>query len=75
MSEQKHIIEIVPPAYEQVREQMHFLNFRCPVCHGQGSHTEQIGHDDYKTEPCDYCDGTGKVRAEVTVIWKADYGC
>ena len=49
MSTQKHIIEVTPPKYEQVRETMEFRNYN-------------------------YCEGTGKVMAEVTIKWRADYG-
>lgn len=74
MSTQKHVIEIIPPEYEQVRETMEFRNYVCPVCHGQGGFTEETGHNEYRTKTCDYCDGTGKVKAEVTIKWRADYG-
>lgn len=74
MSTQKYIIEIEPPTYQQVRETMEFRNYRCPVCNGQGGFTEEVSHDHYQTKNCDYCEGTGKVKAEVTVNWRADYG-
>ena len=53
MSTQKYIIEIEPPTYQQVRETMEFRNYRCPVCNGRGGFTEQVGHDESKTIPCD----------------------
>lgn len=74
MSEQKQIITIAPPKYEQIREQMLFRNYTCPVCHGQGGFSEQVGRDDYRTKTCDYCDGTGRVKAEVEIHWRPDYG-
>lgn len=73
MSTQKYIIEIEPPTYQQVRETMEFRNYRCPVCNGRGGFTEQVGHDESKTIPCDYCDGTGNVKAVVEIKWRADY--
>ena len=74
MSVQKYIIEIEPPKYQEVSERKTCRNFICPVCNGRGGFTEQIGKDDYKTTTCDYCDGTGRVKAEVTIKWGADYG-
>lgn len=74
MSTQKHIIEVTPPKYEQVHERMEFRNYTCPVCNGRGGFTEEVGHDHYQTKTCDYCEGTGKVKAEVTIKWRADYG-
>lgn len=74
MSIQKHIIEVTPPKYEQVHERMEFRNYRCPVCNGEGASIEPDGHNHTKRIPCNYCDGTGKVRAEVTIKWRADYG-
>ncbi len=73
MSKQQHIITVSPPAYQQVHEQMAFSNYVCPVCHGKGSFTEQTGREEWKTTICDYCDGTGKVKAEVDIRWKPDY--
>ena len=74
MSEQKHIIEIIPPKYEQVHEHFEFRNYLCPVCHGQGGFREQTGHDSYRNTTCDYCDGTGRVKANIQIKWEADYG-
>ena len=74
MSTQKHIIEVTPPKYEQVHERMEFRNYTCPVCNGRGGFTEEVGHDQYQTKTCDYCEGTGKVMAEVTIKWRVDYG-
>ena len=74
MSTQKHIIEIGPPKYQEINERMTFRNFTCPVCGGQGGFSERVGHDAYRATACDYCDGTGRVKAEVLIKWGADYG-
>lgn len=74
MSTPKYIIEVTPPKYEQVRETMEFRNYTCPACNGRGGFTEEVGHDQYQTKTCNYCEGTGKVKAEVTIKWRADYG-
>ena len=74
MSEYKQVVEIAPPRYQEVRERTVFGGYRCPVCDGRGGFSEQTGRDEYKTTPCDYCDGTGHVKAEVTIKWRPDYG-
>ena len=73
MSECKHIIEITPPKYQEISERKIFRGYKCPVCGGRGGFSEQVGHDEYKTTTCDYCDGTGRVKAEVEIRWRADY--
>lgn len=73
MSVQKSILIIEPPLHQEVREVKHFKDYTCPVCNGQGGFPEQTGPDQYKTNPCDYCCGAGKVNAEVTVNWKPVY--
>lgn len=73
MSAQKHVIEVSPPEYQQVRERYEFHNYKCPVCNGQGHFLpEQVGHDEWRTPVCDYCEGTGKVKAKVKIEWSAD---
>lgn len=73
MSKQRNIIEITPPEYQQVRENMFFRNYTCPVCNGKGSFTEQTGYNEWESTVCDYCDGTGKVKAVVNIKWQPDY--
>lgn len=74
MSRNKQIIEIAPPDYECIRENFVVSGYPCPVCHGQGGFSEQTGHNTYQTSTCDYCDGTGKVKAKVQIEWRPDYG-
>lgn len=73
MSTQKHIIEIAPLEYRTEHERITFRNFTCPLCNGRGGYTVYEGRD-RNVEPCDLCDGTGKLRAEVLIHWKPDYG-
>ena len=48
--------------------------YRCPVCKGQGGISEQVGFNQFKETKCDYCQGTGKVKAEIQINWKPDHG-
>ena len=70
MSIQKHRIEIAPVSYKRNQEQMIFENYECPVCHGNGGYREETRHDNYKWNECDYCEGAGKIKAEVTIKWR-----
>ena len=72
MSKHKNIIEVIPPQFETVRELITLNGYTCPVCNGQGGFTEQTGRDVYNTEQCDYCQGAGRVKAEVLISWKPD---
>lgn len=74
MSTQKRIIEVIPPLYQKVWEKMTLNDYRCPLCGGQGGRSEQIGFNKYEETKCDYCDGTGKVKAEIQIDWKPDHG-
>ena len=62
MSEMKHILEINPDSYGARTETRYAGGFR-----------DTAGHNTRTFIPCDLCDGTGKVRATVTVEWEADY--
>ncbi|MDD4116494.1 MAG: hypothetical protein PHG27_13070 [Massilibacteroides sp.] len=74
MSNQKHVIEIVPPEYQQIREEYEFVNYQCPVCNGQGHFLPcQVGHDEWETTECDYCGGSGRVKAKIEIKWSPDY--
>lgn len=72
MSEQIHIMKIVPPGSEKIWENLEFRNYRCPVCSGEGGFTEETGYNEYKTTECDYCQGVGKVKARVRINWVPD---
>lgn len=73
MSKQAHTIEVCPPRYQEIREQMVFRNYRCPKCNGRRGFTEQTGFNEHTTKECDYREGTGKVKAEVQINWKPDF--
>jgi hypothetical protein len=73
MSRLKAIVEVTPERHEQVCYKETVSGFRCPVCNGNEGFSHQIGHEEWEWEPCDYCDATGKVKAEVSVEWGPDY--
>lgn len=73
MSQAKHVMEITPPSYGIREERETLRGYRCPVCNGEGGFTCETGRDEYETKPCDYCDGTGRVKATVVVSWWPDY--
>jgi hypothetical protein len=73
MSKVKAIIEVTPETHQQVYYRETVSGFRCPVCNGKGGHTHQTGYDEWEGIHCDYCDATGKVKAEVSVEWGPDY--
>ncbi|MCD8263173.1 MAG: hypothetical protein LUD02_02640 [Tannerellaceae bacterium] len=69
---QKYSIEIFPPLYQQVRENYIVDGFVCPVCNGQGKFREQTGFEEFYNECCDYCQGAGRLKAEIQIEWKGD---
>lgn len=74
MSTPKHVLEVTPPEHQQIRETYKFYNYKCPVCNGQGHFmSEQVGYDEFVSPECDYCEGTGKVKAEVEIKWSPDF--
>jgi len=73
MSKQHHIVDIVPPEYGDAIETMVFSNFTCPVCHGTKQFLDQTGRNEYQRRTCIFCDGTGKVKAKISVAWSPDY--
>lgn len=73
MSDMKHILEISPDRYGTRTETRYASGFTCPRCSGQGGFRDTTGHGERTFIPCDLCDGTGKVRAVITVEWEADY--
>lgn len=74
MSKQKHIIEVTPPEYQQIRENYVFQNYKCPVCNGRGHFSpHQVGYDKWVKTLCDYCEATGKVKANVEIKWCPDF--
>ena len=73
MSEMKHILEISPDRYGTRTETRYASGFNCPRCSGQGSFWDTTGHNQPTFTTCNHCDGTGKIRAIISVEWEADY--
>lgn len=74
MSKQQPVLFIQPPFFskEQPVEQLVFNGFKCSYCQGNGWFW---GLDDFgeriKRE-CPVCKGSKRLKAVVTVSWKAD---
>lgn len=73
MSELKHMLDVSPDKYGTRVETKHVRGVTCPRCNGRGGFTEEVAYNKSVTIPCDLCDGTGKIKAEVVVEWNADY--
>jgi hypothetical protein len=70
MSEKQQILVINPPDYRQEEGSFRFTDFNCVVCSGRGHFTQvQTGYDQYEQKECDFCGGSGKLEALVTVRW------
>lgn len=72
MSVKKHILEINPSKYLFKKEEFVIRDFACPKCHGSGEFVDIIMRNDIRTNICDFCGGSGSVKADVTVSWKPD---
>ena len=69
----KHTLDITPPANKRLVEKKAVRNLECPTCHGTGGFKDGRGHNDDHYTECAQCDGTGKVKAIITVEWAPDY--
>ena len=73
MSEMKHTLEIKPDPHGARTETSYAYGFLCHRCSGQGGFPDETGHNKRAFIPCDLCDGTGKVKAVITIEWTPDY--
>lgn len=69
----KYILEIKPDLHGERTETRYVNGFNCPRCGRQGGFLNDTGHNQRSFIPCDLCEGTGKVKAMITVEWNADY--
>jgi DNA-directed RNA polymerase subunit RPC12/RpoP len=69
MSGRAIIIEIIPPAHDNI-EQVVERGLQCPCC-SRGKIVEW-GIKENRVIDCSRCGGTGLLRARVTVEWEAD---
>ncbi|HCC51462.1 MAG TPA: hypothetical protein DEQ30_04900 [Porphyromonadaceae bacterium] len=73
MSTQKQSVEIQPKK-DFNKEKFFVYNVQCPACNGKGSHTGYTpGKKDPDITPCKQCDATGKLKAEIDIIWTPYY--
>lgn len=71
MSRIKHHIAICPWKFDTPNaEHLQQGGFRCPTCSGEGTLRDYFDED--RAKPCKRCNGTGKLRAEITINWKPD---
>lgn len=74
MSKKRQILEIVPPLFpkDQPVERMEFGGIKCTYCHGNGWFWAENRLGERYKEPCPVCRGAARMKAVVTVEWKAD---
>ncbi|MDR1917020.1 MAG: hypothetical protein LBQ58_10650 [Synergistaceae bacterium] len=70
MSVKQQILVINPPQYRQKTCSFQYTDFNCPACSGRGYFTPvEVKKDVFKKEKCDFCGGSGRLEAHVTVEW------
>ncbi|WP_042373711.1 hypothetical protein [Bacteroides neonati] len=74
MSKKQQALILSAPLFGDVhpKEQQEFNGFPCSGCQGNGWHWKENKYGDRIKEPCSVCGGTGKLKAVVTIEWKAD---
>nr|DAV64437.1 MAG TPA: chaperone protein [Caudoviricetes sp.] len=75
MSQFDEILTIVPKEFEECKSPETFVSkvHDCPRCNGRGYFLPtQIGYDEWQNNPCEACNGTGKIRATVTIQWSPE---
>lgn len=74
MSVKRQIIEVIPSSHFLENEEFELKGFVCPKCHGRGEFVDIVGRHDIHVNPCDFCSGSGAIKAKVIVLWKSDIG-
>lgn len=72
MSNIQKTLIIEPGVYTPHSEGMEVKGFVCPKCNGRKYTSEQIGKDKYKDNPCEYCKGSGWMKAKIIIDWIPD---
>ena len=70
MSQLRHTLEIVAPGAKRSQPDRYSALLKCRSCHGKGTHTVQLGHSLFKDMPCECCEGSGYMTAEITIDYK-----
>lgn len=70
MSKTKQILEISSPTMKTVRERLTGLVQQCNYCCGNGWFWGRDEYGESIKNPCPICEGTGKMRPEITIEWK-----
>ena len=73
MSEYKNMIEISISKDTPKEEHFYYRNIQCPHCCGRGW-VPCYDNPDQNSKTCECCEGTGKMRAHITVDYYPDYG-
>lgn len=71
MSRLKRTVDIYPPEAFVVSkvEKMAIDGFCCPNCHGKCGFLREIGRGVNEWLECDHCNGSGELKANVTIEW------
>ena len=73
MSQKKQIIELSPPEYEDNLEKIQLFGLGCPKCNSRGWLKDwDAQRDDKNIYDCPRCGGSGKLKAEVAIVWSAE---
>lgn len=69
MSNFSNILRLFPTLSENHKEVLNpDVLFPCPFCSGNGWHWANLEGESYK-KPCSHCNGTGKLKANITIQW------
>lgn len=50
-------------------ETLHSPVYPCPHCNGKGKFEIETGRDKFCENKCRICNGTGKIKAVITIMW------
>ena len=74
MSKKQQVYMVVPPLFPKNHpyEMETFDGFECSYCHGNGWYAALGDRNERVKEPCPVCQGSGRIKAVVTIKWMAD---